>query len=219
MRSTGRSALIFTITWAVMAAIVFVIVLATDKLVLHATINGAHAPAADLFFSYATHLADGLVPTGIAIGLLIFCDLRSFMMVGLSAGLSAIVVQLAKRNVFADADRPFMFKDRLGEMDWVAGIEMNHHFSFPSGHSTAAFSTCIALAVIIGRTRWALVLALIAATLAFSRVYLSQHFTEDILAGSLLGTVTGLLVYWWLYRSPFSRRSWLDRGILRRQNQ
>lgn len=219
MRNTGRCALIFTIAWAVMAAIVSVIVLATDKLVLHATINGAHAPVTDLFFSYATHFADGLVPTAIALAFLIFCDLRSFMMVGLSAGLSAIVVQLAKHNVFADSDRPYMFKDRLGEMDWVAGIEMNHYFSFPSGHSTAAFSTCFALAVIIGRQRWALAFALIAATLAFSRVYLSQHFTEDILAGSLLGTVTGLLVYWWLYRSSFSRRSWLDRRILRRQNQ
>lgn len=209
----------FTLVWAGMALVVFILVLATDKLALHAAINSAHAPIADLFFRYATHLADGLVPTAIALALLLLSDLRSFMMVGLSAGLSAIIVQLAKRNVFADADRPFMFKDRLGNMDWVAGIEMNHYFSFPSGHATAAFSTCIALAVIIGRSQWAALLALIAALLAFSRVYLSQHFTEDILAGSLLGTSTGLLVYWWLYRSPFSRRRWLDRRVFRRQNQ
>lgn len=219
MRGVGVSVRVFTITWIVIASIVLIIVLNTDKLALHAAINSCHGHWTDLFFSRLTHLADGLVPTFLALALLAFRDLRSFLMMGLSAGLSAIVVQLLKRNVFPDADRPFMFKQQLGAMDWVAGIDMNHYFSFPSGHSTTAFSMCCALSVIIGRVRWAWPLALLAALLAFSRVYLSQHFTEDILAGSLLGTVTGLGMYWWLYVSAFSRRAWLERTLWKRQNQ
>jgi len=44
-------------------------------------------------------------------------------------------------------------------------------------------------------------------------VYLSQHFTEDILVGAAIGTVTALVVYQWLYRSAFSERSFLDRRL------
>ena len=209
----------FMITWAIMALAGLLVVLTTDKLELHAAINCCHRNWADALFSSATHLADGLVPTALALLFLFFRDLRSFMMMGLSAGLSSIIVQLLKHNVFPDHDRPFMFKEKLGAMDWVQGIDMNHYFSFPSGHSTCAFSMCLALAVISGRMRWAVPLAVLAALLAFTRVYLSQHFTEDILAGSLLGTLTGLAVYWWLYRSAFSRRTWLDRRILKAQNQ
>ncbi|MEO8590528.1 MAG: phosphatase PAP2 family protein [Flavobacteriales bacterium] len=219
MRDTVVSVRVFTLAWMVMALAVLLVVLNTEKLSLHAAINCCHTHGADLFFTHATKLADGLVPTALALALLLFRDLRSFLMMGLSAGLSAIVVQLLKHNVFPDSDRPFMFKEQLGVMDWVEGIDMNHYFSFPSGHSTAAFSMCIALAVVIGKRRWAVPLALCAALLAFSRVYLSQHFTEDVLAGSLLGTATGVAVHWWLYLSTFSRRAWLDKRILKAQNQ
>lgn len=215
----GTSLKAFVITWALIALCVLVVVLATEKLALHAWINCCHTAWADQFFTYVTFLADGFVPTILALVLLFTRDLRTFLMMGLSPGLSAIIVQLLKRNVFGASDRPFMFKEQLGTMDWVQGIEMNHYFSFPSGHSTCAFSMCIALAVIIDRPRWALVFAVFAAVLAFSRVYLSQHFTEDVLAGSLLGTVTGCLIHWWLYRSAFSKKAWLDRRIGRTQNQ
>ena len=61
--------------------------------------------------------------------------------------------------------------------------------------------------------------ALTAALLAFSRVYLSQHFTQDALAGSTLGTLSGIVVHHWLYRSAFANKRWLTRYLLRRQNQ
>ncbi len=190
-----------------------------DKLELHAWINKWHAHWSDLFFQYITHVADGLVPTALALILLLFKSVRSFLMVGLSCGLSAILVQVLKRSVFADCDRPAMFRSALGDMHWMVNLDLNHHFSFPSGHSTAAFSMCLALAVIIGQRKWAAALAVLASVLAFSRVYLSQHFTEDVLAGALLGSVTALLVYHWLYRSGFRTRQWLDRGPIYLPNQ
>ena len=65
----------------------------------------------------------------------------------------------------------------------------------------------------------ALVLGLVtlAGLLAFSRVYLSQHFTEDILAGAVIGTVTAWAVYRWLYISAFSERPFLERSIFERK--
>lgn len=209
----------FTAGWLLLAGVAAVAVLTTDKLELHRALNSRHTAVGDAFFRFYTHLGDGLVPTGLAILLLFVKDLRAFMMLGLSCGLSAIAVQSLKRSVFADHDRPGRFRDALGEMDWVPGIEQMQHFSFPSGHSTCAWSMCLALAVIIGSRKSVLPLLLIAALLAFSRVYLSQHFTEDILAGSVLGTFTAIAVHHWLYRSPFATKGWLAKRPFARQNQ
>lgn len=189
-------------------------VFTTDKLPLHEAINSRHVALFDFLFRWLTHLADGLVPTAIAIALLLWKDLRSGLMVGLSAGLSAIVVQFLKRSVFR-LDRPAEFLDAMPALDLVAGVDLHHHFSFPSGHSTAAFSTALALAVIIGRTGYAFAFALLACLIAFTRVYLSQHFTEDVLAGAALGCLTALGVYALLYRGRFSEGPWLDRSLLR----
>ena len=209
----------FAGTWLVLAVPLLILLLATDKLALHASINSHHTPWADAFFRHFTHVADGWVPTVLALLLLLLKDLRSFLMLGLSSGLSAIVVQTLKHGVFADMDRPSKFREALGSMDWVQGIDQYQHFSFPSGHSTAAFSMCIALAVVLGHRRLAVPFALMATVLAFSRVYLSQHFPQDALAGSTLGTLSGIAVHHWLYISPFAKKRWLTCNLLRRQNQ
>jgi membrane-associated phospholipid phosphatase len=205
-----RSLVLFIATSLLLAAPGLLAVAMSGKLALHTAINAHHTPVLDHFFRVVTHLGDGLVPTALALLFLIFRDLRSFLMMGLSCGLSALVVQFLKRVVFDGMDRPGKFREALGSMHWVDGIDLNYHNSFPSGHSTAAFAMCLALAVIFARPRLAVLLALLAGVLAFSRVYLSQHFTEDILAGSALGTLGGVVVHWWLYRSKFARKNWLD---------
>lgn len=201
----------FLLIWAVYTLLLGIAVVNTDQLDLHRAMHRFTSPWSDGFFRHFTHLADGLVPTGLALSLLLFKDLRSFLMMALSCGLSAIVVQVLKRY-FAH-DRPFMYKAELGDMHWVEGIELHHHLSFPSGHATAAFSMCYGMAVLIGRRKWSLILALLASVLAYSRVYLSQHFTEDILFGAALGASTAVVVHWWLYQSTFKDRTWLQRRL------
>ena len=64
--------------------------------------------------------------------------------------------------------------------------------SFPSGHAITAFAAASAIAVLCPRLRWpALVLA---ALVAFSRVYLGVHFWLDIVAGAALGSVIGVAI-------------------------
>lgn len=208
-----------SIAWFLAVFIVFAAplaygVLTLDHLELHRRMHPFHSPGMDFFFRNVTHLADGWVPTIVSLLVLVFRDVRSFLMVGLSCAFSAIGVQFLKRVPFAQVDRPFMFKEELGDLHWVEGLELHHHFSFPSGHSTAAFSMCLGFAVWIARPSWSVCLALLAWLLAYSRVYLSQHFTEDILVGATLGTVTAYAMYHWLYRSSFSTKSWLDRRLL-----
>lgn len=198
-------------TASVLAAPAAIAVLRTEQVPLHAAVNQWHAGWSDAVLSVVTHLADGLVPAAIAVVLLFVGTWRTFLLLGLSTGLSAVVVQVLKRQVFADHDRPVMFAHDMPLLHLVDGITMNHHYSFPSGHATCAFAMCLAFAVMDGRLSRAPFWAVLAALLAFSRVYLSQHFTEDVLAGAALGSVTGILVWSVLYRSRWARTAWLDR--------
>ena len=211
-----RAVRTFLIIAVLMALPALVAVVYTGHLELHMTINRITMRALDPYFKYGTHLADGLVPTAFGV-VFLFIRWRGFLAIAASVLGSSIIVQLLKHTVFAEVDRPSMFLAGMPDLRLLPGVEMLHHNSFPSGHSTCAFSMCFVAAVLIGRPWAAAVLAILAGLLAFSRVYLSQHFVEDVLCGAIIGTGISWLVYRWLFQSAFAQRSWLDGSLIRRQ--
>lgn len=62
-------------------------------------------------------------------------------------------------------------------------------YSFPSGHSLAGFIGASVL--FMTRRLWGIIAFIIAAIIAFSRIYLFVHFPTDVLAGIALGLVIG----------------------------
>jgi membrane-associated phospholipid phosphatase len=92
------------------------------------------------------------------------------------------------------------------------GVSMHHSNSFPSGHASTFFMFCTCLVIIQAchyrrrnslqnqRTKIQfnaalLVLLVLAAVGAYSRVYLSQHFLSDVCVGSIIGFITPFLMY------------------------
>jgi undecaprenyl-diphosphatase len=63
--------------------------------------------------------------------------------------------------------------------------------SFPSGHAATSVAGAVVLAYLLGR--WWSWLALLAAAVAFSRVYVGVHYPLDVLAGAALGAGVGLV--------------------------
>ncbi len=61
--------------------------------------------------------------------------------------------------------------------------------SFPSGHTTLAFS----MATVAGHayTRLRIPLYTIALGTAFARIYLGRHYLSDVIAGAAIGTLVG----------------------------
>jgi undecaprenyl-diphosphatase len=72
--------------------------------------------------------------------------------------------------------------------------------AFPSGHTTYAGATCIALVLLFSapgpqRKRWWTLATIAIAGMAWSRTYLQVHWLLDVIAGALLGSGISLLVF------------------------
>jgi undecaprenyl-diphosphatase len=78
--------------------------------------------------------------------------------------------------------------------------------SFPSGHAATAFAGATALVRFLPRR--AVPLYLLAAAIAWSRVYVGVHYVSDVIVGAALGVVTALLLLQAIRRlSPRARRA------------
>jgi undecaprenyl-diphosphatase len=75
-------------------------------------------------------------------------------------------------------------------------------WSFPSGHAATAFAGAVALSYFW--RRGAPLFFLLAAAIAFSRVYVGVHYPGDAVAGAALGTLVGLA---WVAALRLPRRS------------
>jgi membrane-associated phospholipid phosphatase len=64
--------------------------------------------------------------------------------------------------------------------------------SFPSGHAASSFAAATVIAVLAPRLR--VPAFVLAAGIAFSRVYNGVHWPSDVLVGAAVGVVTALLL-------------------------
>lgn len=86
-------------------------------------------------------------------------------------------------------------------------------YSFPSGHSTIAFSVYPILAVLVMRSNLKKtykkvvsgLLILWAIAIGFSRIYLGVHYFTDVVGGLLLGTLFTMLFWLWSQKYPVKR--------------
>ncbi len=100
-----------------------------------------------------------------------------------------IVKQLTHRH------RPY--QDEIPDhANWDGPFSDIEYNSFPSGHSTAAFSMATVFAMEYSETIWIPVLAYTLATgTAISRLYDNKHWASDVVIGSALGFVTGRFMW------------------------
>lgn len=161
---------------------------------LSIAVNGIHSPILDFICQYGTHIGDGLFAA--VVGLLILWKKRElFWWAMLCFYAPALVTQLLKHTVFANHLRPIMHVGTNPNLHLVDGVTIHQFNSFPSGHSTSAFAMFLFLHLITSNKKLGLLFFALAVFAAFTRVYLLQHFTEDVFAGSLVGTICTLLLF------------------------
>jgi membrane-associated phospholipid phosphatase len=164
------------------------------KLNFHLIINQYNSIYQDIFFKYFTNVGDGLFAVLILFILFFLVKFR-FFFIGLSSFLlSGLVCQLMKKVIFVNQLRPSKFFSPE-QLHYVEGVVLRTNNSFPSGHSTTAFAIFLFLAYIYKKKYYQIIFAFIACLVAYSRVYLSQHFIGDVVAGSLIGIGSFLISY------------------------
>ncbi|WP_170265103.1 phosphatase PAP2 family protein [Salibacter halophilus] len=202
-------------TYAIFLAIGVVIISSGNQMDVQLMLNKFHLPPLDYFFKYGTHLASGYSIVAFTV-LFLFLKVKWGLLVGLSQLISAPVTQFLKRGVFDWVFRPGFYYEQMSEITphLVEGVNLQHKFSFPSGHATAAFSLFFALALTTKNRVLNCFLALCAVIVSYSRVYISQHFMEDIIAGSLIGIMGALLAYFFIKRS-LTNNTWMEKGFMK----
>jgi len=188
-----RWAILFSLLLASVVGI-FVAIYGKDRSFL--VINGLHSSRADYFFTYVTYLGDGLIWIPFFLYVLIYK--RDFFIAILSALIiCTLITHGFKRIVFVDEPRPLRLLHDLARA--VPLVKKNNYVnSFPSGHTSTAFTFALLMAFIVRRKFAVYVFPLLAFIVGYSRVYLAQHFVTDVLAGMVTGVISSylaLLIY------------------------
>ena len=183
-----------------------------SKIDIHLSINQYHSSLFDVFFKYATYLGDGLWVT-FAVLLLLFVKYRFSLYLFYAAISTLLVIGLLKNIVFDDVMRPGAHLLGHEQFHTVPGVKLHKQHSFPSGHTAAAFCLYFFLATLT-RKKWLKgLLFLVALIVAYSRMYLSQHFLIDVVFGSLIGVS---IASFFSYLMARSQSTFLAKSILKR---
>lgn len=155
----------------------------TDARVL-AFVQRLHAPRLTRVMRAVTHLGDAATWTLVAVLLLSLGG--EVAVLGRRLAAAALVA-----TAFAQVLKRMLRRPRPSTVGGcVALVENPDAFSFPSGHTAAAFAVAVALAP----TSAGPMLLGLACAIALSRVYLGAHYPLDVGVGGLLGSASGALV-------------------------
>jgi membrane-associated phospholipid phosphatase len=215
--NTGIKAILYSIRWffipyLVVIAICLIIKLTYSREEIYFAVNAKYSIWADEIAPYITDIGNGWTTVILSAILLLFSYRKAFLMASVYA-ITSLSAQALK--FFFDAPRPKLyFKDQLLRIHFVKGIEQLSLHSFPSGHTVTAFSTAVLITYWCKNKMWGLLLLLIALSVGYSRMYLSQHFFEDVTVGSVWGTMITVSWIYWSEHREFLRSKKCNRGLL-----
>lgn len=137
-----------------------------------------------------THLGDkGIFWILLAIVLLFFKKTRPL---GIMAGI-ALVFSVLINNVIIKPNvgriRPYEVVDGLKLL-----IERQDDASFPSGHSGASFAAAVVF-LVKGPKKLGIPAIIMAALIAFSRLYVGVHYPTDVICGIITGTCCAIISF------------------------
>ncbi|HEX2394184.1 MAG TPA: phosphatase PAP2 family protein [Bacteroidales bacterium] len=206
LRKTLSDNQLFFIPYAILLLFSAIILITVEKGEIHLYTNQYHTAFFDILFAFLTYLGDGwfiIIPALI----LLFFSLRHSVFLITAYFSTGLVTQILKRIFFEDVLRPSKLLEDA-DLYLIEGVDMLSGRSFPSGHATSAFALFLCLAL-IAKNRVIKFLCLIFACLvAYSRVYLSQHFLIDISVGSIIGSAGAFFFYVLYYKDDRRWHEW-----------
>ncbi len=147
----------------------------------------------------------GPISVGIPAGMLLISIInhdkklqkQSFEVLG-SLAISTVTTQLLKRIV--NRPRPYESYSDIYPDVYESGK------SFPSGHTTAAFSTAASLTLTTKKWYIAVPAFAWATSVGYSRMYLGQHYPSDVLMGAAVGTASAFASQWLMKKITLKKK-------------
>lgn len=175
-------------------------------------LNRWHNPLYDSFFDKYTFLGDGLFAVILSVVLFFFLKTQRLSLEILSSFIvSGLLAQLLKHIFNHPRPRAFFTPEQYNH--FIEGVSINNHVSFPSGHTTTAFALTYIISTYTKNKFLQLFLLILAVLAGYSRMYLAQHFLEDVVAGALLGSgIAALTLYFSGKIKPQKHISFVKKG-------
>lgn len=147
----------------------------------------------NLFFRTVTHLGGARFTIAATLLLLLWSPRETRLIAIASAlALSASHIPVHFVKLLFPRKRPYLI---MKETKVPANPLQDH--SFPSGHTTAIFS--VVMPYILFLPQLAFTLIPIGLCVGIFRIYLGLHYPSDVIAGGILGTLTGSLCFYLLW--------------------
>ncbi|MCD7812872.1 MAG: phosphatase PAP2 family protein [Lachnospiraceae bacterium] len=150
--------------------------------------NNIRNPILDPVFKTITHLGDGgIFWIILTVFLLCFRKTRRAGVYSACALLGSLLVNNLILKNLVNRTRPYEMIDGL-----VCLVSPAKDASFPSGHTGASFASAVAIYRQVPK-RYGVLLLILAALIAFSRLYVGIHYPTDVLGGLVTGVALGML--------------------------
>lgn len=140
-------------------------------------------------FVSATYLGDGYLWGGLGLGLILFG--RPIDRIHVLIGLAITIVNVAVFRLIK------VVIGRLRPMNVMPRLRSRivDGYSFPSGHATTSFGLAWVVARSYPHLAVQVAVYVAAVTIAFSRVYVREHYPLDVVGGAILGSLVAVFLY------------------------
>ncbi|MGY6650437.1 phosphatase PAP2 family protein [Wenyingzhuangia sp. IMCC45574] len=176
-------------------------------------LNRMHSPALDFVFTKLSSIGNALSIFFFLAIVLWKYELKFLYFFVLAFLLESLVIIVCKNVFFSHEPRPYLFFEAQGildQVDLVEGVKINKRRSFPSGHTAYSFCMATFFALKFNKKYIAFFLAIFAAFVGMSRMYLVQHFFVDVFTGAFVGTVATAIAYFLVFRTE---KDWYNKRV------
>ena len=178
---------------AIIAIVLFTITAIIGNSAFFLLVNGDLGKVADHFMEYYTYVGDGICWVICLLLFMVFKKYKEILFLVFGFVYTTIVTQSFKYIFMPYEPRPLSVIANKTLVHRVEGVDIHLISSFPSGHTTTAF-TFYLFACIIFNNKWVVYLGIIPAMLVgYSRVYLAQHFPRDVAGGIIAAILCSIL--------------------------
>jgi len=185
---------LFFACWGLCFIIGLLLLLSLGKAGSFIDLNPYHQSTLNTIFVWITFMGDGTFSVIVIVLFLVRRRWSAATQVTAAFLLSALLAQILK--IVFSMPRPMQFFPPGTYPYFIKDVTHLGFASFPSGHTTSIFALVTMLALFTPNQRAKLAYLLAGVLVGYSRIYLGQHFLNDVLMGSCIGMIVALLVHW-----------------------